>query len=105
MQYPHSIVLTIQPEPEQNPVTGIFTASTGAVEAYTLDCRAEMNTAGKKLLGKDGASVEYKFDVYLPRTDIVIPIDADYVLTVSNRTFQGKVLGASNGQLNSRIWL
>jgi hypothetical protein len=102
-QYPDSIAVT---------VPGALTQATGgnwiegSPTAYTLDCRVETNTEARKIQGKDGAMVDYLFDCYLPLMSTVIPVGSDYVLTaLSNGTISGKVIGAFNGQLNSRLWL
>lgn len=104
-QYPDSITITIRPEPVQNPVTGIYTAASGGDTAYTFNCRAEINNAGGKIAGRDGAVYDYSYTVYMPRTATLLPAGSDYSLTLGGMTLTGKILGSSNGQLNSRIWL
>lgn len=104
-QYPDNIVITVHPDPVQDESTGEYSAVTGSDAVYTLSCRAEMNSYGNKVRGMDGAEYVYSHVVYLPQMDTVIPPDAEYVLTKGAMTFSGRVINASNGQLNSRIWL
>jgi len=102
-QYPDSIVITTSASASQN-ASGIWTA--GATGAYTLDCRAEVNGTGKKITGDDGALMDYSFQVFLPVMTTVISPGSDFVLTaLTNGTITGKIKRASNGQLNSRLWL
>lgn len=103
-QYPDSIVITVTTPATQDPDTGIWTAGTST--AYTLECRAEVNGTGRQIAGDDGVLMDYAFQVFLPLMTTVIPAGSDYVLTaLSNGIISGKVKRASNGQLNSRIWL
>ena len=103
IQYPDSIAITIAASGSQN-ASGIWTA--GVTGCYTFDCRAEVNGTGKKVVGADGTLTEYLFDVFMPLTTTVIPAGSDFVLTaLSNGSISGKVKRASNGQLNSRLWL
>lgn len=104
-QYPDTIVITIQAAPEQNPASGVYEASTGASTVLTFDCRAEQNEEGKVIPGADGGKIEFAFEVYMPRTSDIIPRGAQYSLSKGSQTYTGVVLGASNGQLNSRLWL
>ena len=102
-QYPDSIVVTTSASGSQN-ASGIWTA--GATTDYTFPCRAEVNRAGRKIVGADGVLMDYTFEVYMPITTVVIPDGSDFVLTAfSNGVISGKVKRASNGQLNSRLWL
>jgi len=104
-QYPDSIVLTISPVVTQNS-DGTWTAATGTSVVHTFDCRAEVNGTGRQVAGKDGSLVDYAFEVYLPVMTTVIPPDTECVLTtLNNGTLTEKVKRASNGQLNSRLWL
>lgn len=104
VQYPDSIVITVNPDPSE--VNGVYTAATGASATYTYSCRAEVNGSGKKIINDDGSQIEYLFDVYMPVVADVIPRGAGYVLTsLNNGVTKGKIKRASNGQLNSRIWL
>jgi len=102
-QYPDSIVITTAASGSQN-ASGIWTA--GAITNYTFSCRAEVNGTGKKIVGADGMMMDYSFQVFMPLTTVVIPDGSDFVLTaLSNGSVSGKVKRASNGQLNSRLWL
>lgn len=103
-QYPDSIVITVTTAATQDPNTGIWTAGTSTV--YTFKCRAEVNGTGRQIAGDDGGLMDYAFEVYLPLMTTVITTGSDYVLSaLSNGTISGKVKRASNGQLNSRLWL
>jgi hypothetical protein len=102
-QYPDSIVVTTAASASQN-ASGIWTA--GATTNYTFSCRAEVNGTGRKIVGNDGALMDFSFVVFMPVTTVVIPDGSDFVLTaLSNGVISGKVKRASNGQLNSRLWL
>jgi hypothetical protein len=101
-QYPDSIAITVRASASL--ASGVWTA--GATAGYTFNCRAEVNGTGRKVPGDDGVLIDYAFDVYIPKTETIIPRDSDYVLTsLLNGIIEGKVKRASNGQLNSRIWL
>lgn len=103
VQYPDSVTITTAASGWQN-ASGMYTA--GATGFYTFDCRAEVNGTGKKIAGADGAMIDYAFDVFMPVTTVVIPEGSDFVLaSLSNGSISGKVIRASNGQLNSRLWL
>jgi hypothetical protein len=102
-QYPDSIVVTTSASGSQN-ASGIWTA--GTTTNYTFDCRAEVNGIGRKIAGDDGVMIDYSFQVFMPLTTVVIPDGSDFVLTAfTNGVITGKVKRASNGQLNSRLWL
>ena len=102
-QYPDSIVVTTSASGSQN-ASGIWTA--GTTTDYTFLCRAEVNGTGRQIAGDDGALMDYSFQVFMPISTVVIPAGSDFVLTaLTNGTISGKVKRASNGQLNSRIWL
>jgi hypothetical protein len=98
-QYPDTIVISVAATPTQNSTTGLWTA--GAATTYTLKCRVETNTAAKKLAGIDGTLIDYAFNCYLPLMTTVIPVGSAFVVG----SVTGKVKGAKNGQLNSRLWL
>ena len=102
-QYPHFINVTIVTPPTQNTTTGQWTV--GSTSYLTLDCRAEVNGAGKKIAGNDGVLMDFAFTCYFPKMNTVIPVDSEYVLSMDNATAEGKVKRQSNGQLNSRLWL
>jgi hypothetical protein len=101
-QYPDSIVVTVIAAPTE--VSGVYTA--GASGNYTMPCRVEANTAGRKIHGPDGSEMDYAFQVFLPAMATLIPGGSPYVVTSSrNGTIQGKVKLSFNGQLSSRLWL
>jgi len=102
-QYPDSIAITVSASATQN-ASGVWTA--GATAAYTFECRAEANGAGRQTAGDDGTLMDYAFLVYMPATTTIIPRDSDFILTsLLNGIIAGKVKRGSNGQLNSRLWL
>jgi hypothetical protein len=102
-QYPDSIVITVSASASQN-ASGIWSA--GATAGYILDCRAEVNSSGRRIVGDDGVLMDYSFQVYMPAMTTIIPSDSDYILSsLLNGVITGKVKRASNGQLNSRLWL
>ena len=103
VQYPDSIVVTVKvgatQDDDGNRVGGEPTD-------YTFDCRLEPNGTGRKIPGADGILIDFEFTCYLPITTTVIPVDAKIVATsLNNGEIIGTVKRASNGQLNSRIWL
>ena len=102
-QYPDSIVITAASSGTQN-ASGIW--ASGTATSHTFSCRAEVNGSGKRIVGADGALIDYSFDVFMPVTTVVISEGSTFVLTaLTNGTISGKVKRASNGQLNSRLWL
>ena len=104
IQYPDSIVITVAGTATQNATTGEWTAGTPTI--YTFDCRAEANVAAKKIAGQDGVLIDYVFNCYLPLMSTVIPVGSDFTLnSLSNGVIKGTIKRASNGQLNSRLWL
>lgn len=103
VQYPDSIVVTVAASGSQN-ASGVWVS--GTTTDYTFSCRAEVNGTGKKIIGADGSMIDYAFDIFMPISTVVIPAGANYALTaLLNGTIIGKVKRASNGQLNSRLWL
>lgn len=102
-QYPDSITITVQASATQN-ASGYW--ASGLASSITFDCRAESNSAGRQIPGADGGLIDYAFQVFMPRTTVIIPSGSDCTLTtLLNGVFQGQVKRASNGQLNSRLWL
>ena len=82
-QYPHTIIITWESEPYQDPDTGIFTP--GAKQGpFAYRCRFEPVSEAKKIPGKDGSAVDHSFNVYMPKMDDYIPFDADYTVTGSH---------------------
>jgi hypothetical protein len=102
-QYPHTIIITTVTEPVQDEETGLFEEGTPTV--YLFKCRAERNGGAGRIIGADGTEIIYSHSIYLPRMTTVIPVDSGYVLTMGEETMRGKVKGASNGQMNSRLWV
>lgn len=103
IQYPDSIAITVSASASQN-ASGLW--ETGASAGYTFDCRAEANGSGRMIPGADGVLIGYDFLVYMPQTTTIIPRDSDFVLdSMLNGIVSGKVKRASNGQLNSRLWV
>lgn len=104
-QYPDTIVVTIKGNPYKGS-DGNYHAPTGSDIAFHIwGCRAEPNSAGRKLSGPDGALLDYSFTIYMPKTSVVVPFGATFVLTKGAMTVTGKVKGGFNGQFNSRLWL
>jgi hypothetical protein len=102
-QYPDTITITTAASGWQN-ASGVWVS--GATGTNSYDCRAEVNNSGRRIVSADGAAVEYTFEVFLPVMTTVIPVGSDFSLASANSgTFTGKVKRASNGQLNSRLWL
>lgn len=98
-QYPHTISVTWKGQSTQDANQNWVEGAEGSFES---ECRAEVNSSGKKISGADGVLVEYSFTIYMPKTETIIPIGANYTL---NGTMIGTVKGAWNGQLSSRIWV
>ncbi|MGV8136486.1 MAG: hypothetical protein AB2L20_14855 [Mangrovibacterium sp.] len=83
IQYPHTIIITWTTEPYQDPDTGVFVP--GAQQGpWAYSCRAVVNSKAQKIVGKDGSMMDYSFDVYMPKMEDYIPIDADYTITGAN---------------------
>ena len=97
-QYPDSIIISW--EAEASLVNNVWVA--GEYQTFESECRAEMNNGARKIAGKDGTAIEYVMVIYMPKTDIEIPENANYVL---NGKITGIVKGSKNGQFNSRIWV
>lgn len=103
-QYPDSITVSIVTAPTQNTTTLQWTE--GSSVNHTFNCRAEVNGTGRRIPGSDGSLIEFAYTVYMPLTETIIPPDSVFTLTSSRfGTVQGRVLRASNGQLNSRLWV
>jgi hypothetical protein len=99
MQYPDSIIVRWKTDPVKG-AGGQWTP--GEDVSHTFKCRKEANTKARTIPGADGSMIYYSYLVYMPLTTVGIPYGADYEL---NGSHKGKVKGANNGQLNSRIWL
>lgn len=98
-QYPHTISVTWKGQSTQDEN---HNGVEGADFSFESDCRAEVNSSGKKTPGVDGVLVEYSFTIFMPITDMTIPIGANYTL---NGSMVGSVKGAWNGQFNSKLWV
>ena len=98
-QYPHTIAVNWKPKATQD---ANLNWVEGSVQNFTIECRAEVNSSGRKTSGIDGTLVDYAFTIYMPLTSTVIPIGANYTL---NGTIVGTVKGAWNGQFNSKLWV
>lgn len=104
-QYPHTIKLSWTARGLQfNELTGDYKQASDKQE-FTSNCRIEGNSSNRVIHGVDGSAIEYSSTVYLPSLDFEIPDGADYELTNKVSAMKGKVIHASNGQLNTRIWL
>lgn len=102
-QYPHSLVVEL-PASQPTLVDGEWVFSNSS--QVELPCRAEPNSGNKSIATQSGELVVFEFTVYLSKTDIEIPFDADCTLNISGtREIKSKVKRHENGQLNSRIWL
>jgi len=102
VEYPDSIVITVKAAATQ--VNGDWVS--GSDTDYTFDCRIEPNGEGNKIAGADGALIDFDFMCYMPQTTTIITSGSAFVVTsLNNGTITGDVKRASNGQLNSRLWL
>lgn len=102
-QYPDTIVITVAGTGTQD-ANGVWTAASATT--YTLKCRLETNSAGRKILGDDGVLRDYYFIAYLPKMTTKIPTESVYSLVKADGSvYSGNVKNGSNGQLNSRLWL
>lgn len=103
IQYPDSISITVSASAYQDS-DGMWVP--GSSSSYSFECRAEVNSTGKTIAGADGVLTDYLFMIYIPQMTTIIPAGADYVLTsLLNGIVEGKIKRASNGQLNSRLWV
>jgi len=60
-QYPDSIVLSVN-SPATQDSTGSWVA--GYSTNYTFDCRAEVNSSGRRIVGADGVLLDYTMICY-----------------------------------------
>jgi len=103
MQYPDNIVLTIT-TPAYQDANSNWVA--GTTSTLTSSCRLEPNGTGRQVMGDDGVLRDYAYTCYLPQMTTVVPSGSTYVATtLNNGVVSGTVKRASNGQLNSRLWL
>ena len=103
VQYPDSITVSIASAGTQGS-NGNY--SDPSITTYTYACRAETNVSGRKVIGIDGTMKDFAYICFMPRISIEVPTDSSYSLTKADGSiFSGAVKNASNGQLNTRIWL
>jgi hypothetical protein len=101
-QYPDSIVVTVQTATQDSNGNWVNGSST----SYTFSCRAEANSAGRKLTGIDGVTMDFAFTCFMSPTTTVIPNGSPFTLTtLNNGTITGNVKRQHNGQLNSKLWV
>jgi hypothetical protein len=74
----------------------------GEAKTFESKCRSEMNNGARKISGSDGTAIDFTMTIYMPKTTIDIPVNANYVL---NGKISGIVKGAKNFQLGSVIWV
>ena len=102
-QYPHSISVTWKTQPTKDE-NGDWVE--GSESIFTSNCRVEGNSEGKTITGVDGSAIYFTFNVFMPKTDTVIPYGASAEMTLaSNHIVKGAVKYQRNGQLNSRLWV
>lgn len=103
-QYPDLIQVTFSDNPSQDATTGEWTKGTDAT--YTFHCRAEVNSAARKIPGTDGVMIDFNFICYYPLLGYPhFPIGSSFHLFTHNYFVNGTVKRASDGQLNCRLWL
>lgn len=98
-RYPHTIVVTWKSKATQD---ANLNWVEGAQQNFSSECRAEVNSSGRKTAGVDGALIDYAMAIYMPLASQVIPIGANFTL---NGSIVGTVKGAWNGQFNSKLWV
>ncbi len=62
-QYPDTIVITVT-TPATQDANGSWVS--GGETIYTFDCRAEVNSSGRKIVGDDGVTMDYSMICYCP---------------------------------------
>ena len=101
-QYPDSIAITVKaPVTSQGP-SGEWVDSSSQT-TYTINCRREENTGGRKIMTQDGVLTDYAYCCYMPKQTVSFPDGSAYALNGEEIT--GNIKHASNGQLNTRVWL
>ena len=102
-QYIDSITISVNTAATQN---GDGNWVEGSSTDYTFDCRIEPNGQGDKIRGEDGVLMDFDFMCYLPKTTTLITAGSEFTVTsLNNGEITGNIKRASNGQLNSRLWL
>ena len=103
VEYPDSIALVVKTAATRDS-DGDWVEGTST--DYTFDCRIEPNGEGQKIAGADGVIMDFDFMCYLAQTTTIIPVGSSFVVTsLNNGEKTGDVKRASNGQLNSRLWI
>ena len=104
-QYPDTLIITWEPTPVQDG-NGEWEPSGGENGRFEGVCRIEPNGKGQKIAGVDGALIDFAFNVFMPKTSYVIPVEANVFITTRNgQSINSTVKRNYNGQLNSRLWL
>ncbi len=125
-QYPDSIVIDVKQGGGQD-ANGDWLPST--MTSYRFDCRAEVNSSGRRLVNADGTTMDYTMICYAPllgevdyvtedgstvETEVISTVVASLMrgtegeYTLTNRlgdVYKGRIKRAFVGQLNTRLWL
>lgn len=104
-QYPDTITVTWHSEPET--IEGTGRRSKGALQTFTSECRCEANAHARKITGPEGVLIDYAYNVYMPKSSVVIPdFTAEFTLTQNDgKILTGNVKRSKNNQFNSQLWL
>ena len=103
VRYPHTIDAAWKSAPTKDS-NGDFVE--GASVLFSSPCRAEANGEGKTITGQDGSTVVFSFEVFLPKTSIIVPFGASVEITISaGAVVKGTIKNHDNGQLISRLWV
>lgn len=104
-QYPHSIIITTQNEPEQG-ADGNYTAPADSTEFASV-CRIEPASSHEPTVSvSDGRALNYRYVVYMPPTAEQFSFGDQVEITLVNGTeITGLLLQQYNGQMNTRIWV
>lgn len=105
LQYPDTITLTWYSEPEQ--IEGTGRRSKGALQTFTSECRCKPNSSSGKIQGADGIMIDYRYNIFMPKTDVIIPdFTAEFTLTQEDgKVLTGNVKTSKNNLFNSQLWL
>lgn len=125
-QYPDSIVIDVKQGGGQD-ANGDWLPAT--MISYRFDCRAEVNSSGRRLVNADGTTMDYTMICYAPllgkvdfsaedgstvETEVISTVVASLMrgtegeYTLTNRlgdVYKGHIKRAFVGQLNTRLWL
>jgi hypothetical protein len=77
----------------------------GLVRIHEGECRAEPNGKGETLRGDDGSELNFAFNVFLPKMDKEVSVNAEVEIFIGDKLVTGTVKRHFNGQLNSRLWV